>query len=220
MNAPTLQEATHLRVLEEKHPGYIPDGPWDSWVYQFQFQIGLVQENFPEKTVDGGPLITTHDSVTDYGGVWELNRNLFSELVRKGTMMLRHLDEGTEPEPEPGLLCGYCPYRARCPAFSDVLKPPIRDEVLGKIARYKEIAGAKKALEEECKALKTEIVKALWGKNPPRKFRGKAGEDLVLDYGVRNGRKKCDLDVLQAEFPEAYKATVSPGEPYDILQVL
>lgn len=224
MDRPEIEDATHLRVLEEKYSASIPEGPRDGWVQQGQFQMGLLRLHYPDKVVDGGPLVSCHDDITDYGGATEFHPELFDRLVARGVQMLRHLDEKVLPPPEPDLLCGWCPHRDDCPAFSDLALAPLCDEVLETLARYKRNCQQKKELEAQQRVLRVQLTHYLFGpERRPKKWRGRIGNEdemFTVDYSVRAGRKTADLAMLEAEYPEAFRATVGDGEPYDVLQIL
>lgn len=216
MNAPTIEEATHLRIVEEKCPKLIPDSPHDSWVYQVQFQMGLLLSKYPDKKVDAQILATDlAGGVTDFNLTFKPNERVIERLWEKGELIIRHIDAGTDPDPEPDFLCGFCSFRTECPAFGD--KIPESDEILDAVAAFVEARDMEKEGKTQRDDLK-ERFKALLITDGVERFRGVIG-DYVVTCSQRRGRKGIDAVRLEAEYPDAYEACKTEGDPFYVLEV-
>jgi len=218
-NGETLEISTQMLIVEEKCSAVIPDTPWDSWIEQLQFQIGLLQHTYPQAEVRGSVYATDLSGAhSDYGVKFSYNDTIYKRLVKKGNMMLKHLLNGTDPLPTESMLCGFCAYKlTHCPKFRQA--PQITsDEVMATVEELGEITKQVKTIQKRQKEIKFHLRKMLTSQDQPR-FKGKIGEKVV-SISRRNGRVTCDLMVLEDQFPDAYAQTRKNGNDYTVVEVI
>lgn len=216
-NHETLADSTMIYVVEEKCPGVLPDTPWDSWVSQLQYQMGLVALNYPQAQVRGSIYATDMTGAhTDYGIKFKLSRGMFENLVQKAKSMLSHLDNGTDPKPQEDMLCGFCPFRlTHCPKFCNA--PEITSpEIISTVLELIELGGINKQTNARMREIKKHLQQMFTSKENP-KFKGKIG-DRILSIGQRKGRTSIDSALLQDQYPDAYKACAKQGKPYSVVE--
>ena len=96
-----------LAVLEVKSVDGIPADPYESWICQVHFQMGLVCERFPEKIVKGAVLaIDLNKGEAKLFNGYQYDSRIFQGLVRKAEHIWQGLQHPeTHIETEKGPLC-------------------------------------------------------------------------------------------------------------------
>lgn len=188
-----------LHVVELKTTNGLPDTPYESWVAQLHFQMGLLALAYPDADI-GGSILT----IDLNAGTWhEFNSYkpdeiTFNLLVAKGRRIKACLDTWETPDVEPGLLCGFCPYRTDCPAFSEGALV-IPDEIQDLAKRHLEATALKKITEKKVSKLKEDIL-SFTGTC----FKGKSNSLFINTSEVR-ASETVDAYVLKNRFPEIYQ---------------
>jgi len=202
-----------FHVMELKTVGGIPDAPYEGWVNQLHVQMGLLELNNPGAPIGGSIL-----AVDLNAGEWREfnsytpNRVLFDALITKGRHILASLKQPENAQVEPGRLCGYCDYRADCPAFTeDAVEIP--GEIRTLAARYLEKTETKKALDRDIRELKEEIL----GFTGPD-FRGLSDSLQVCAFEV-GPSETVDTRRLKEAFPEVYEKVKKERAGYTRLEV-
>ena len=80
---------------------------------------------------------------------------LFGFYVDKGLELIEAKAGRIPAESMPGILCGYCPYRAGCPSHND---QEIPIEVTCRITEYEHLDRQKKDLEKQLEPMKNELI--------------------------------------------------------------
>lgn len=188
-----------LHIVELKSTNGLPETPYGSWVDQLHFQMGLLALKYPGADIGGSIL-----AIDLNAGTWhEFNSYkpdglTFDLLVDKGQRIKACLDSGKAPDVEPGLLCGYCPYRTDCPAFLEGAKEiPVEVQQLAK--RHLETARLKKEVEKQVNQLKENIL-AFTGPC----FKGKA-DSMFINASQVGPSETVDAHGLKSRFPEIYQ---------------
>lgn len=188
-----------LHVVELKTTNGLPETPYGSWVDQLHFQMGLLALEYPGAAIGGSIL-----AIDLNAGTWhEFNSYkpdeiTFNLLVAKGQRIKACLDMGEAPDVEPGLLCGYCPYRTDCPAFLEGAVS-IPDEVRELAKHHLDATELKKKVEKKVNKLKEDIL-AFTGSC----FKGKA-DSLFINASEVGPSETVDAQALKTRFPEVYQ---------------
>jgi hypothetical protein len=187
-----------LHVVELKTTNGLPDTPYGSWVDQLHFQMGLLALAYPGADIGGSIL-----AIDLNAGTWhEFNSYkpdeiTFNLLVAKGRRIKACLDVGETPDVEPGLLCGFCPYRTDCPAFLEGAFV-IPDEVQDLAKRHLEATELKKTAEKKVNKLKADIL-SFTGTC----FKGKSNS-LFINTSEVGPSETVDAYALKNRFPDVY----------------
>lgn len=201
------KDFSKIGIVEQKSVSSIPDDPYPSWVEQLQFQMGLAKLLFPEAEIRGSLFVIDLNSgkYTEFNG-YEPNDEIFNNLVEKACAIYEKVQsKETEDVPiETGLLCGYCPFRKNCPAFTgDETEVP--EDVQKAVEKYVALTKDGKELDKKKNALKQEII-------------GYTGNEF---HAAFNGYKlsvkevvsvKADTKVLKAEYPDIYNAVAKKSQ--------
>ncbi len=188
-----------LHIVELKTTSGLPETPYGSWVDQLHFQMGLLALANPQSEIGGSIL-----AIDLNAGNWhEFNSYkpdeiVFEMLVDKGRRIKACLDTGETPDVEPGLLCGYCPYRTDCPAFltGAILIP---DEVNQLAKRHLDAAEQKKNVERKINQLRQDIL-SFTGTC----FKG-ISDSLFINALEVGPSETVDTYMLKSRFPEIYQ---------------
>lgn len=192
-----------IAVLEAKSVSRIPEEPYQSWIAQLYFQMGLVElsHHLPAR----GGVIAVDLNTGDFQlfNGYAHNPTLFAGLLEKASHIWSSLQSGTAATTEKSNLCSYCSYRSDCPEYSTVGLPnlPIADLVMD----YQ----ATKVHEKEVKADLARLYKDLEAAVKPF-GKATAGEySLRLSKSTRTG---FDTKSFKEEHPDlamAYEKTSS-----------
>jgi CRISPR-associated exonuclease Cas4 len=143
-------------VIECKSVSSAIDAPYESWVSQVQFQLGLLKASFQRKGLDKPVrgIIAVMDVNTGWAKEFHIafNETLASVGFNRAKTIWRSLKDGTEPEGELGALCAYCPFKGQCQTLRAGAKE-LPAEIAKKVERLKELNKA----EKEQKAIKAEV---------------------------------------------------------------
>jgi len=211
-------------VVEKKATKDIPAEPYQSWVDQLQFQMGMLKRFYVEakNCVIGGSVLAAsplpkEDPKSLVNGVKEFNSFtpndlVFDHLMKKADHILAAIDGKEEARCEPSLLCGTCPYNSNCPSrqMSNFVMP---NDVIDVAKAYLDLNEEKKKLEADVNRLKEELLKYT-GNSFQGIHNGIAIKSYTVKDSVTVGSKK-----LKNDFPEAYKACTKPKSGYTKLEV-
>lgn len=203
-------------VVELKTVDGLPESPYDSWVHQLHFQMGLLALEVPGVEIGGSILALDLNKGTyqEFNG-YRPDPITFELLVAKGQRIKSCLDTDAAPDVEPGLLCGFCSYRSDCPAFREGAGE-IPEEVRLLAQRYLAAHQQKKAAEKQLDGLKGNLL-AFTGK----RFKGtSAGEEPVFLNAFEVGPSETvDSEALKTNYPEIYAQVKKPRAGYVRLEV-
>jgi len=202
-------------VVEKKATKDLPPEPYQSWVDQLQFQMGMLKRFHQEAQgaeINGSVLAASplpkEDPRKIVNGVKEYNSFapndiVFEHLMKKANHILAAIDGKEEARCEPSFICGVCPYNSSCPSQ----KSPdyeIPKDVITVAKAYLELNEQKKRLEADLEALKEDLLKYT-GKS----FSGMHDGVQIRSFTVKDGTT-VDSKKLQKDFPEAFKACSKP----------
>ena len=156
-----------LMVLEVKTVSSIPRAPYESWIQQIHFQMGLLQEKYPKKTVRGSLLaIDLNDGQIKLFKDFEYNSMLYEGLLQKASHIWQCVEEiEVQPQTQTSPLCAWCQYRPECPAYDhslEIPELPIEDE----LTTYLGLKATKKSSEMELSRLTNFLRLAIANTNP------------------------------------------------------
>jgi CRISPR/Cas system-associated exonuclease Cas4 (RecB family) len=215
----TLEEATHICVIEEKNAKIVPDTPHDNHVFQLHYQMGLLKNKYPQAEVMGQIYGTDlNGEHTDFDMLARYQPAVVESLFQRGLQIMEHVRNGTLPAPEPNLLCGFCPHMSSCPSWSDPKSPPLPAEIQDAAKRFKELGDAIKRMNDEKDELKEKLITTLTAKNR-NWFKGQVDDGVFVRITEMPGRVSYDskLEVDHPEIAEQYRKI---GNPFATLTVI
>ncbi|RLB01243.1 MAG: hypothetical protein DRG83_10470 [Deltaproteobacteria bacterium] len=203
-----------IGVLEVKSTSGIPREPYEGWLEQLHFQMGLVKERSPEKKVRGAifAMDLGEATVKIFEG-FEYNSMIYENLLLKAKHIWDCLSDPTlRPRTEKGHLCAWCRYRPDCPAFDSAGIPelPAKEE-------FQEFLGLKeqrKNINSELEKL-TEFFKTGISNTNPDEKKIRVGETVLL-LSTRCSKRISPR--LKEDHPEIYAKYVTET-PYEVLVV-
>ena len=186
-------------VIECKSISSLIDSARESWVYQVQLQLGLLQQR-SKRRVRG--LIVAFDLNT--GDAFEFdvlpNKGLYDTAIKRANRLWQAVQNKEEPEGEIGNLCSFCTFKDQCNTLrKNGTKMPSEIEAMA--LRVKELLSK----EKEIKALKSNL-KSFMEISDCKKL---IGENITISMIDRKGTPKVSLNELRKKYPEiANKVTV------------
>jgi len=188
-----------IAVLEAKSVSKIPDEPYQSWVSQLYFQMGLVELTHHLPARGGVLAVDLNTGNYKLFNGYTHNPVLFEGLLKKAEKIWASLKDGTPITTEKSLLCIYCPYRSDCSEYSTDGLPdlPITDQVMD----YQAAKAQEKVIKTDVSRLRKELEIAVrpYGE-------AKAGDyHLKLGTSTRTGFNSKDF---KEEYPELAKEYV------------
>lgn len=212
-----VETAADIRIRELKSTKGLPEEPYSSWINQLALQMGLAAINNPTKIISGSIMVVDRvcGAIKEFNG-YVFDKPLFDALVDKAKGIMAAIKgEGPVPNPEPGLLCGYCPYKTDCPAHKvPVGLPVVPDEVAVMMSEYLIIQAQQKKLKADADLLKANLL-SYAGKS----CKAISAEGLLLVVSEQKGKTTVDTKRLQKEFPAAYNACHKTGDPFQKLAI-
>jgi CRISPR/Cas system-associated exonuclease Cas4 (RecB family) len=156
-----------LMVLEVKTVSAIPKAPYESWIQQIHFQMGLLQERNPGKQIRGCVLaIDLNEGKIGLFNGFEYNSMLYEGLLQKASHIWQCVqDAEVNPQTHTSPLCAWCQYRPECPAYDNSMiipELPIEDE----LTSYLGLKATKKSSEVELAKLSNFLKFAIANANP------------------------------------------------------
>jgi len=103
-------------VIEAKTVSSTVDEPYEAWILQVQFQMGLLYQD-----VDEDHKIEAYVVAIDVNTGWhkvfkiEFNDELFMMAINKASHLIECLTQGAEPKAVIQNYCGTCPFIMECP---------------------------------------------------------------------------------------------------------
>lgn len=205
-----------LADMEVKTVSKMPKKPYDGWIQQVHFQMGLLKEENPEKAVRGVVFaIDLNEGETRLFDGFAYCSELYEGLLQKASHIWECVqDPRREPETEKGPLCAWCYFRPGCPAYDmneEIPEMPLENELQDYLA-----------LKETQRDLKIEVdklavlLKAGIKNGNPQGDRIRVGKNLVR----RSTRRSTRLDsaALRNDHPRIHKKYATETS-YDVLVV-
>jgi len=201
-----------LHIIECKTTDGIPPEPYGNWVDQLHIQLGLLKLNYPSAEIRGSIIAADLSA----GEEEEFNSffpdmTLLDYYVNKGRELVEAKSGSTSPATLPGVLCGFCPYRAGCPAHTDGEFPA---DVTERVSEYECLDRRKKDLEKTLEPMKKELI-AFFGK----RFQGVTDEGIAVATTTVPPGETVDANKLKTEFPDMFTACKKPKAGYTKLEV-
>lgn len=188
-----------IGICEIKTSSQIPDEPYDSWVSQLHWQMGLAKLAYPEANIKGAILALDLNSgeLQEFNG-FTPSEVIFDMLIDKAHNIWDAINGEATPECEPSLLCGFCEFREDCPVFDRDNLPKDVWETVHLFAQLKE---QENELKTKIEALKEGILKYI-GEN---KFSA-TNSDLGLTVTVTAPRVSEFVDgkILKEKYPDIF----------------
>lgn len=203
-----LDGSPELHIVEVKSVSGIPDEPYPQWLDQLSFQLGLLRMQYPVGKIGGSVLAIDLNAgeVHQFNGV-EHDDATFNYLVCRALHLLDCLEEREEAHPSVSHMCGFCSYRADCPAMTlpKVQLPPEIEAMAGKFAK---LNTTKRVAEREMKSIRQELVDFT---GPA--FKGRSDTVDLIVTSVDPGMV-VDGDRLKQQHPDVYLGVLKERAGY------
>jgi CRISPR-associated exonuclease Cas4 len=200
-----FESRVHVGVLEVKSTDGIPADPYDSWLQQLHFQMGLAAMKYPAKQVRGAVCsIDLNAGKIEMFNGYCFDPEIFTGLVAKGEMIWDYANNDVDEsviQTEKGPLCAWCHHRHGCPAFEvgeEVPEAPVKKE----IQEYLGLKERQKDLSAQIKKLSNFLKDVVLNTNPDQ-GKVRVGNNVVT---LRN-RFRFDIDgiKLKKDHPRIYE---------------
>jgi len=204
-----------LGVLEVKTVDGLPSQPYDGWLQQLHFQMGLLKDHHPSKAIRGAVLAMdlNKGQIALFNG-YEYSSELYEGLLVKASHIWDCMSNGTEARAEKSPICAWCRYRPDCPAY-------VPDEDIPSLSLERELEEYQ-GLKETQRDLKGQIEKlaqmfraGIENANPDGD-RIRVGENVVR-RSVRT-ITRIDAHRLQKDLPDIH-AKYTTETTYEVLVV-
>jgi len=205
-----------LAVLEMKstHDG-VPDVPWGSWIRQLHFQMGLLQDQFPEARIKGAIM------GIDLGkGAWRLyngfqpDRKIYQGLLERAAHIWEGLNGKTSPRTEKGPLCFWCHHRPGCPAYRTEGVPECPG-MEGDLREYMGLQEQIKLLQQELNRIKEKLKEGVRLADPET-LKARVGESLLTIREL--SRTSIDTKTLKKALPDIFQEYAKTSA-YEVLRI-
>lgn len=195
------KDYSKIGIVECKTVSSIPNEPYESWVQQLYFQMGIISKLFPKSEIKGCIFAFDLNS-GQYKEFNEFcpNEAIFNVLLEKANTLLelwQKQDIDNAPI-EKSLLCGYCQYKGDCPAFANNDEIDIPEDVLNLAKEYRNTQSEIRELQKKLDDKKAKLL-AFTGEN----FKA-SSKDIVIKV-AKVDTKIIDSKKLKAEMPEIFE---------------
>lgn len=212
-----IEDATTICVVEEKNAAEIHDDPLDDYEAQLQYQLGLLQMNYPAARKSGFLYQTDLDGEhTEYDGRIELYMDEAEKLFLRGQQLLAWIDAKQVPDPDPSMKCSWCPYRGSCSKWQE--ETPFPEDVLEQVRRYSSINAQVKELCEEKKQVKERITHFLKEAGHKR-FRGEVTAGFYVNLYEMKGKESVKASELRSKHPQVADEMIKKGASSTVLKI-
>jgi len=205
-----------LAVLEMKSTqNGVPDSPWESWIEQLHFQMGLLQDKFPQAQVKGAIM-----GIDLGSGTWKLyngfqpDREIYNRLLAKAAHIWEAFTGNILPRTEKGPLCAWCHHRPGCPAYQTEGVPecPSMEPAL---TEYLGIQEQIKMFQKDMDRIKENLKEAVRLADP-EKLKARIGETLLTIKEL--SRTTLDSGTLKKALPEVFQ-NFAKTSTYEVLRI-
>ncbi len=207
------RQTKRLHIVEMKSTDGIPDEPYASWVDQLHVQMGLLQLTIDPEVQIGGSILVVDLNAGRYRefNSYAPNKLVFNQLIEKGQHILAATRGECAPRTEPGILCGYCPFRTGCPSHAVGLDLPREIVEAGRM--YLALNEQKKALESRLDILKNDILTFADGA-----FKG-ASDGILINVTTVAESVMIDSSKLKRNYPDIYDQVTKPKAGFVKLEI-
>jgi hypothetical protein len=178
--------------------------------------MGLVALHHPGRPVTGSLFaIDLNKGLWVEFNTYTPNDLIFSVLVEKGRHIWSALAGEEVPRTEPGFLCGHCPHRAGCPAYTVDGLPELPSEVAQEAAQYLELSKQIAVLKGKAEVLSANLKEYAGGNS----LKATTAEGLLVKVSLIPANSSIDSRKLQTTYPQIHADVLKPRAGYARLEV-
>ena len=198
-----------IKIVEKKSTDGIRDEPYGSWLEQLQVQMGLARLHFGKDVEIEGIVLVSDLNKGEYQefGPFKPNVEVFNYLMNKAWLIHRAVAGEVEPKCEPGLLCGFCPYRTDCTSF--IGRAELPEDVADVALELADLIKQKKVIDGQIESRKNHLLEYTGEKS----FRGSTVEVVLASTYMPEG-ETVDIPKLKEDWPDAYEACKKKKRAY------
>ena len=158
-----VENSKELVVLEIKTTSTNVTSPYESWILQLNFQMGLLQAKYPEKQVRGYVIALNINNGYIAEFPMEFNQSLYEVAYENAKKLAEAMISDTEPEAQEQLYCSKCPFRKSCNIFKtdETIE---NQEIVSLVEEIKNLEDTKKEIDKELKIKKSKLEEFFRGK--------------------------------------------------------
>lgn len=204
---PNEYVVVECKTISSSLPGSTPR---ESWVYQVQLQLGLLQQK-SKKKVRGLIVAFDLNSGDAFEFDVEFNEILYNIAIQRADKLWQAVQSQEEPKGEVGDLCAFCAFSQHCNTLqSNGIKMPKEVEAIA--LRVKELL----SVEKEIKANKQNLKAFMEAANCNKAI----GKSITLSMINRKGTQKISLDELKKKYPEIVDALTVDSGGYSYVKII
>jgi len=203
-----------LGILEVKTTDGIPKEPYEGWLEQLNFQMGLLKERYPDKAVRGAIFaIDLNEATAKVFQGYQYDSQIYEALLFKARHIWECLNDPTlSPGTEKSPLCAWCHHRPGCPAYQDngIPELPAKEQFQEFLGLKEQRKSLSSQIDELTKFFKAGIANA----NPD-------GKKIQVGEAVLQLSQRCSRRIdprLKEDHPEIYQKYITET-PYEVLIV-
>lgn len=185
------------------------DEPRLSWIYQVQFQMGLLK---PKTSKPIRAIIVAFNLNTGVAESFDVafDKKIFQLAIERGEKIWESVQNKDEPDGEISDLCPYCPFKGQCNTLRKSGEE-LPDDVKMAVAKYIKLQGYIKEAQQIKASLKDFFQAAEIQK-------GIADEHVVYLSNL-SGREKVDIYALKQKYPNIAKEIIKKGDGFSQLKI-
>jgi CRISPR-associated exonuclease Cas4 len=137
-----------LVIKEIKSSASIPDQPYESHVLQVHLQMWLVKQQYPHMKIRGSVVYHNWDTGQSIDYPIKFSVAILEVALSKSRILWDSFQNEMEPEAEPQLYCGLCPFKGDCPKICDGAFADLPRDLLPLVKQIKEFRGVEKKYQK------------------------------------------------------------------------
>jgi CRISPR-associated exonuclease Cas4 len=186
---------------------------YDSYVFQVQLQMGLLQAQCGDDwKVDGLVFVLSTDSKYEIFDATQ-NKTLFDMSMQRADILAHALKTNKEPKAEIQFYCSKCPFKGDCPAITKGTDKQLPIHIKSNVYKLKTL----QKVDSEIKQLKKELLNFMEATNTDI---AKSGNAIVQLCKSKNDDYGIDIGKLRIEQPEIYAKYRKPNKGFSYLKII
>jgi len=201
-----IQSSSRDVIVEVKTVGAPVSEPYESWVLQVTYQMGLVMQENPAKELDG--YVLAMDRATGWFDVFkiEFDDDIFEICLSKASHLISSLRGECEPKAIVQYYCSDCPFKLSCPKqgqFAEDLPLALHEDL--------EFIKAAKVMQKEARK-REERVKSYMVNMGIEALKEETTQTVVTTKEMQSNR--VDIEKLKERYPQVYEECVKTSSYY------
>jgi len=207
VNFPKEDVVIECKTISSALPNDIPR---ESWLYQVNLQLGLMQQKGLKK-VRGLIIAFNLNSGEALEFDVPFNKGIYDVAIKRANRLWKSVQLQEEPEGEISDLCGFCSFSKQCNTLrKNGSKMP--KEVESIALRIKKLSSTEKMIKADKANLKAFLEAA--------GIKKAIGENITLTMIDRKGAPRVSLNELEKKYPEIINNVTVDSQGYSYIKVI